>query len=159
MDTSAILQSRRQVPVAVCPRTLASLSDLVTVGRLKFPSEVLKELRRHARPDAPDQLLEWAESVEGNASADAPSLDRVKDVLAVVADILDKDKDSGAEEADPYVLAFAVSLREQAVDARVVTQEVKDSPRKMSLNTAAGILGIPSVPLGGLLRAEQIPQG
>ena len=91
VDTSSILQIRRQVPVAVRPRTLASLSDLVTARRLRFPSEVLKELRRHARPDVPDPLLGWAESVEDDACADAPGLDTVKAVLAVVADILDKD--------------------------------------------------------------------
>mgnify|MGYP001577184291 CR=1 FL=1 len=80
--------------------------------------------------------------------------DKVKAVLSQVADVLDPTKDSGADEADPYVLALAVSLREQSLDARVVTQETKDSPRKMSFNTASGLLGIPSVPLRGLLRAE-----
>ena len=36
--------------------------------------------------------------------------------------------------------------------------KAKDSPRRMSLNTAAGLLGIPSVPLRGLLHAKSNSQ-
>jgi hypothetical protein len=68
-------------------------------------------------------------------------------------------KESGVDEADPYVLALAVKLRLEGHDARVVVQEVKDTPKKLSLNTACGMLGIPSVPLRGLLRAEVIATG
>jgi hypothetical protein len=63
------------------------------------------------------------------------------------------------DEADPYVLALAVRLRGGGHDARVVVQETKDTSKKLSLNTACGILGIPSVPLLGLLRAEGIGTG
>jgi hypothetical protein len=38
----------------------------------------------------------------------------------------------------------------------VLTEETRNYLRKLSLNTARGILGIPSVPLLGLLRAEGI---
>jgi hypothetical protein len=82
----------------------------------------------------------------------------VKDVLAVVPEVLDPDKDTGAEEADPYLLAIATRLRGEGKDARVVTQETKDTPRKMSLNTACGLLGIPSVPLSAFLKFEKIRQ-
>jgi Domain of unknown function (DUF4411) len=77
-------------------------------------------------------------------------------VLAVVRDILDAAKDSGVDEADPYVLALAYKFRGDGLDGRVVTEEMKDSPKKLSLNTACGILGIPSVPLRGFFRAEHI---
>jgi hypothetical protein len=43
------------------------------------------------------------------------------------------------------------------VDARVVTQETKDTPAKMSMNTACGVLGIPCVPLLAFLARESIP--
>lgn len=80
----------------------------------------------------------------------------MKGILAVVPDILDEDKDSGAEEADPYVLAVALRMRAAGTDARIVTEERTDTPTKMSLNTAAGILGIPSLPLNGFVIAEKI---
>ena len=97
--------------------------------------------------------------VETTACDVVPSFEEVKAVLAVVADVLDSAKESGVDEADPYVLALAARLRADGHDARVVVQEVKDTPRKLSLNTACGILGIPSVPLLGLLRAEAIASG
>jgi len=38
---------------------------------------------------------------EGKATEHAPSLEEVKAVLAAVPKVLDPDKDTGAEEADP----------------------------------------------------------
>ena len=70
--------------------------------------------------------------------------------------MLDPDKDSGEDEADAYVLAVALKLRAAGVDARVVTQELKDTPSKMSMSTASGVLGIPCVPLKAFLAAESI---
>ena len=85
-----------------------------------------------------------------------PSLDDVKAVLAVVPKVLDPKKDAGVEEADAYVLALAVGLRRTIADVKVVTNESKDLPNKMSMSTAAGLLAIPSVPLRGFLHAENI---
>ena len=155
VDTSSIIEIRRSVPNAERRQLFSRLSALVGEGRLKFPRQVLEELRRAAIPDAPDALLEWAEQVASGASTE-PEYAKVKALLTEVPDILDPDKDSGVDEADPYVLALAGGLREQGFDARIVTQETKDSPSKMSLNTAAGVIGIPSTPLRGLLLAEDI---
>jgi len=130
---------------------------LVKAGRLRFPREVLDELKRDsADKRSPDRPRTWAQDVEAAACRDLPTFDEVRAVLAVVPDILDATKESGADEADPYVLALAMKLQGQAMDARVVTEETKNRPSKLSLNTACGILGIPSVPLLGLLRAEGI---
>ena len=71
--------------------------------------------------------------------------------------MLDPPKESGVDDADPYVLAVARQLRAAGVDARVVTQETKDTPTKMSMNTACGVLGIPCVPLLAFLATESIP--
>lgn len=100
--------------------------------------------------------MQWTERIAPEACPAQSAFAKVKEILSEVPDILDPNKDGGADEADPYVLALAADLRAQGFDARIVTQETKDSPRKMSLNTAAGVLGIPSVPLRGLLRAENL---
>jgi hypothetical protein len=154
VDTSSIIEIRRSVPNADRRAVFRRLSALVSEGRLKFPKQVVDELRRAANPDVTDPVLQWAEENELDACSTSLAYDKVKEVLNHVSEILDPAKDSGADEADPYVLALAVVLREANLDARVVTQETKDGPRKMSLNTASGLLGIPSVPLSGLLRAE-----
>jgi hypothetical protein len=60
------------------------------------------------------------------------------------------------EEADPYVLAMARRLLAEGKDVRIVTEEKNDTPRKMSLNTAAGLLRLPSVPLRAFLEFEKI---
>ena len=84
----------------------SKLSQLVSQGRLVFPRQVLDELERGADPSGLDQQYLWAKRNQAAAAcAQAPSLDSVKGVLAVVPRVLDPDKDTGVEEADPYVLA------------------------------------------------------
>ena len=114
------------------------------------------ELERGADTQSPDAQYQWAKKYEGKATERAPSLEEIKKILDAVPTVLDPDKDIGVEEADPYVLAVAVRLRAEGKDARIVTEETKEFPRKMSLRTAAGLLGVPSVPLKAFLRFEKI---
>jgi hypothetical protein len=129
---------------------------LVESGRLVYPKEVVVELERVADPRSPDAQYAWAKQFESIATARAASLEDVKTILAVVPDVLDADKDLGPDEADPYILAYAVRLRNGGNDARIITEEKNDTPRKMSLNTAAGLLGLASVPLRAFLQFERI---
>ncbi len=155
-DTSALIDVKSKVPRADRARVFLRMTTLVVEQRLAFPREVLTELRRDAEADTRDEATEWALSVESAACRLAATFDQVRDVLAVVPEILDPQKDSGVDEADPYVLALAVRLRSEGVEARVVTQEVRDYATKLSLNTACGMLGVPCVPLKGFLKIEDI---
>src|ERR1041385_5944855 len=146
VDTSSLIQIKSMVPNAERDALFDALGRLVDEARLVFPKEVLGELRRDEEDNRrPDRPCAWAISAEAEACSVAPKFDAVKYVLAAVPDVLDPDKESGVDEADPYVLALAVRLRADGHDARVVTEETKNAPRKMSLNTACGILGVPSV--------------
>ena len=158
IDTSSIIEVRRAVPVAVRKKTFAGLTQLVNDQRLAYPPEVLDELARNTDLKNPDEQYLWtnANAIAAYARATC-DLNDVKSVLAEVPTILDPEKESGVEEADPYVLAVARKLRAEGVDARIVTQESKDTPTKMSMSTAAGVLGIPCVPLKAFPAAESIP--
>jgi uncharacterized protein DUF4411 len=156
VDTSSVAEVRRSIENSKKPEVFAQMSLLVENGRLVFPKQVVGELERAADPNAPDAQYQWAKQNEAKASAPEPALDEVKSVLAKVPTVLDADKDTGVEEADPYVLAVAVRLRSEGKDSRIVTEETRDTPRKMSLRTAAGLLGVPSVPLKAFLQFERI---
>lgn len=147
-DTSGLIEIK-SLPREERPKLLAQLSKLVKEGRVRMPNQVVVELERYA-----DWIHEWALEVQGIACSGSPSMEDVKDVLAVVPKILDPKKDAGVDEADPYVLAMARQIKMRGDDVRVVTQETKDKGDKMSLNTAAGILGLASVPLAGFLHVE-----
>jgi hypothetical protein len=47
---------------------------------------------------------------------------------------------TGVEEADPYALAPAVHLKRLGHDVTVLTEETKNRPDKLSMNTACGLL-------------------
>lgn len=158
IDTSSIIAVRRDVTVAVRKKAFARLTQIVSEQRLIYPPEVLDELERNTDLKDPDEQCQWCKDNATVAHA-LVTCDHaeVKAVLAEVPTVLDPEKESGVEEADPYVLALARKLRAAGVDARVVTQETKDTPLKMSMSTAAGVLGIPCVPLRAFLAAESIP--
>ena len=152
LDTCSIIEVRRSTQKSERGQIFRQMTRLVTEGRLVYPPEVVTELKRFA-----DAQLAWAESNASTAHSNGScSLDDVKEILAEVPEVLDPDKDTGQDEADPYVLAVARNLRKEGTDARVITEERRDTIRKMSVNTAAGILGIPSVPLVAFLKTEKI---
>lgn len=156
IDTSSVAEVRRSVENAQKANVFRSMSALVLDGKLVFPKQVVEELERTADSKSPDAQYLWAKENEGNVTERAASLEEVKAVLKEVPTVLDPDKDTGVDEADPYLLAIAVRLRAEGKDARIITQEHRDTPRKMSLSTASGVLGIPSVPLNAFLRFEGI---
>lgn len=128
-----------------------ALSGLVAKGWLFFPPEVYHELERGSPANAlaDDPALEWAKSARTQAEK-AANLETVREVLAVAPELVDPDKSD--EQADPYVLALAIDVRGLGFDVTVVTDDFRDKPGKLSLATAAGMLGIVSVPLGGFAR-------
>jgi hypothetical protein len=156
IDTSSIVQVRRAVENTRKPYVFQSMTALVQVGRLCFPKQVVDELKRFADPSAPDDQFKWANENQSKAADYVPTLEQVQQILSMVPNVLDPDKDYGVDEADPYVLALAAHFRGKEKDARIVTEETKDTPKKMSLRTAGGLLGIASIPLIAFLQFEHI---
>jgi hypothetical protein len=71
--------------------------------------------------------------------------------MTEAGDVIDPDK-SGEDEADPHVLALSLYLSDEGFAVTVVTEDRKDRPDKISLNTACGLLRLPCLPLRIFLR-------
>jgi hypothetical protein len=156
VDTSSICEVRRCIASPKQKIVFDRMGALVEAGRLTYPKQVVDELERTADPKNPDPRFAWAKSHEPRACATPPSLDSVKKILETVPAVLDPQKDSGPEEADPYILAMALEFSTEGKDVRIASEETKDTPRKMSLRTAAGWLGLSSLPLKAFLKFEAI---
>lgn len=93
-----------------------------------------------ARSD-PDPIYRWAKKNQAKATRHGVQFGMVKEILAhpQVSRVVDPDK-AGVEEADPYVLALAVYLKREGYDVTVLTEETKNRPDKLSMNTACGLL-------------------
>ena len=139
IDTSSLIQIKQVVPAEHRKMVFAHLSELVERDVLVYPAEVVAELGRAAKPgDMPHQ---WATQNEEHATRHGSMLTEVSQILrhAHVRRVLDPDKATGVDEADPYVLALALHLK-QGSDVMVLTEERRDSPKKLSMASACGLL-------------------
>jgi hypothetical protein len=150
IDTSSLLGVREQFGKSNETKLLSSLDRLVEAAVLFFPPEVLAELERGSAAGADPPLL-WARRNRGKAEKKA-DWETVKAVLRVAPDVLDPDIPD--EQADPYVVALGIDLQGLGIyQTTIVTDDRKDKPTKLSLATAAGMLGLPTVPLHAFLRS------
>lgn len=165
LDTCAVLDVRRCV-VPTDPRqshakrrdAYAALAKLAAAGRLVFPNETLTELQDgHAAVDDKqrDAPLTFADGCKESAMRPA-SLDTVKELLAhkLVQRVMEIDAEK--DVADIYVLALARDLQSEGMEVGVLTQERIDSNKKISVNTACGILGIVCLRMEAFLDQENI---
>lgn len=157
IDTSSIITVRRLIPNSDRKRVLLELDMLVESGALIYPVEVYDELDRYADPARTDDLpYNWTKKNKSHATRHGRCFGEVKDVLSKVPLILDPDKPSGVEEADPYVLGLALKLTAEGSIVTVVNDERKDRPDKISMTTACGILRLPALPLAAFLAVHEI---
>jgi len=129
------------------------LRDFVADGRLVYPTQVIDELEQYRDADEYYRPYEWARENRARATRYGPLLEVVAEILRhpQIKNVLDHEKGEGAEEADPHVLALALRLKREGHEVTVLTQERRDRPRKLSLNTACGLLRIFCLPVEAFL--------
>ena len=156
VDTCSIIEVRRCAPKADQPRIYLALTELVVAGHLVFPREVYGELERDNTPRRIDLPFAWGKKNVDIAARHGTDFEMVRNVLAKTPRVLDHEKPAGADEADPYVLAVALMLRAAGHETTVITEERKDRPQKMSLNTACGLHRLVCVPIMAFLASRDI---
>jgi hypothetical protein len=154
IDSSSIIEIK-QVPPNLRPRILAHLDQMVTQGRLVYPSQMLAELKGYAPRKAlnKDPPYTWAKKHEAQASYPDLLLREAKAILSDHKDLIDPDR-AGRDPADPYVIALAQKLRGEGHDARIVTDDTRQINKKVSVAAVAGLLGVPSTVMRLFLRGE-----
>lgn len=155
-DTSSLIALKSAIPREQHEAAFEALTRLARNRRVYFPREVIGELRRERRDRRRPRTLDWALAVEEFACRIVPSFEDIRAVLARVPESIDPSSESLIEEANPYVLALARTLQSAGHDARVVAEETRDAPPKVSLHTACGVLRIPCVELAGFFRATRL---
>ncbi len=156
IDTSAVIEVRRLYSRGTKQQrknALDVLSRLCRNATLSFPHQVYGELARghdnlQATDDAP---FDWVLENKFAAVSDTELFEHVRAVLDVVPDLVDRHKVSGADDADPYVVALAHKLLTEQLQVTVVSDDRKDQPDKTSIQSACGLLGIPAISMRAFL--------
>jgi hypothetical protein len=159
IDTSSIIEPRRLLSretAAERNRVYRALGALVEEGRLFFPSQVYEELERwHDVGEAEDLPFEWACAFKGRATAAATPDElfvAVRAVLNEVDNLVDFDKVSPADDADPWVVGLALHLAQAGHSVSVITEDRSDRDHKTSMVSACGALELPAMSVRMLLK-------
>lgn len=154
LDTSALIDFKKQIPAASQWQAFKRLEELVVSGEVAMPRQVINEISRTAHPDLPGA---WAPGVRNMLRyPEDVAYHHVQDVMKQAGDVVDPNKTE--EDADPWVAALALELREQGLDPVVVTTDSVDHlPIRIALTTACDRLGIQHVDSRAFLDAVGIP--
>lgn len=158
IDTSSVIGVKQQLEARVQPRIFKALDALVENGALVFPKQVVMELDEGytgSKRDS-DLPLNWIKRNEERGCWAKTDWDLVKLVLASAENLVDEDRTSGIEPADPYVLSLAKHLADDGHRVVVLTEDRNDKPKKMSLATACGLFDIASLPVLAFLKQQGI---
>lgn len=161
VDTSSIIQVRQLMSQETRPTVTAVYAKLISLaqrGTLCFPKGVIDEIRVGPTKfgGGADPACSWADACDSHAVANHEVMHEASEVLAEVPDLLDVSKPSGTDEADPYVVGLALKLLRDGEIVTVITEERNDSPVKTSMNSACGIMRIPSISIRVFLARNRI---
>jgi hypothetical protein len=156
IDTCSVIQIRRIFSPAQQRAVYEELTGKVESGTLVYPKKVVEELERNRKSEKPDPPYEWAHRNEKRATRHGPVLAELKEILAhpQVRNVFDPNKSIGVDEADPHVLALAQYLKKQGALATVITEETRNRPDKLSMNSACGLLRLFCLPIEPYLREQ-----
>jgi hypothetical protein len=156
IDTCSVIQVRRIFTPALQKIVYEALTGKVESGSLVYPKKVVEELERNKRSGKPDPPCEWAKKNEKQATRFGLVFEELREVLAhpQVRNVFDPNKSTGADEADPHVLALAYHLKRRGIISTVLTEETRNRPDKLSMNSACGLLRIYCLPIEPFLREQ-----
>lgn len=153
LDTSALIDLKTIISVSDQWHAFKTLEGLVSDGCVAMPRQVIKEVSGIAHPDLPGA---WASGVRHSLRhpTDVP-YEYLQRVMGAAGEVVDPTKT--VEDADPYVLALALWLRDQGAEPVVVTTDQVDHlPIRIALATACQRFDIPYVDACGFLTAAGI---
>lgn len=158
VDTSSVIEVRRRVPVKMQDQVYEQLTALVNTNVIVYPVQVFDEIKRFSNLNSgkPDRPYEWISHNKDHATRNGTDYNILKNILEhpQVRRVVDPDK-LGVEEADPFVLALACNLRDTYL-VRILSEETKDRPDKISIYTACGHLRLVSMRMEAFLQEQGI---
>ena len=155
IDSSSIIAVREQVSRVHERKVFNALSSLTNGSRLHWPPEVTQEVEAALIADS---AVAWVKAHRESGER-TPQMETVKSVLRKAPLLVDPE--AMREQADTYVVAVALEMASDdlfAPTVTIITEDRRDKPAKLSLATAAGLHGIPTIPLRAFLSSQQIHQ-
>jgi hypothetical protein len=146
IDASAINHVGRQ---ATAPGVFDVLLEMIESHEMCFPDEVLDELERLAKGE---HAYTWAKAAGASRLDRGAAYKHLVAVTHLVPALVDAEAEY--ESSAPCVLAQARSLQLAGFSVRVVTEDVRDKPTRISLAAACAQLDMSWCAVSQCLRDE-----
>lgn len=142
IDTSSVIEIKHVAPKSDWKTIFQDLTAMVTAGSLVYPKQVIDELKAGSLTRGYDRPYEWAKKNAKHATRHGNLFTELSEVMChpTASRVVDPNKAFGVEEADPYVLALAVHLKNNGNSVTVITEESRSTPQKLALPQACGAL-------------------
>lgn len=122
LDSSALIEMKQIVSVSNQWDAFKQLEQMVIDGQIAMPRQVIKEVKEVTHPDMPGA---WAPGVRKQLQHPLDAgFSCIRKVMSEAGDILDVNK--AGDDADPWVVALALHLKEGGHSVCVVTKDVVD---------------------------------
>jgi hypothetical protein len=131
------------------------MTDLLNEGKLCFPNEVVEELERIARNEAP---LVWAKGCAPSRTNKGAPYPFIEWVGQDFPDLIDTTARDTQESGAVYVVAQALTLEDANLSVTVVTNDVRAKPTRASTQQACQHFKIPCMELVDFLAALDLLQ-
>ena len=141
LDTCSLAEMKRLIKIDEQFVVFSMMTELLRAGRLAYPRQVATEMARVKFPDTPGA---WATGYAREVKFSSPSDDCLAEAMGA-AQLIDPQSENDYVDADPYVVAMALQIKEDFPWCRVVvvSDDVRDRmPRKESVRTACARLDL-----------------
>jgi hypothetical protein len=132
------------------------MTDLLGEGKLCFPNEVVEELERIARKEAP---LMWAKGCSPSRTNKGAPYPFIEWVGQDFPDLVDATARDTQETGAVYVVAQALALKDANLGVTVVTNDIRAKPTRASTQEACVHFKIPSRPCVARQRTGTVWRG
>ncbi|MET8256475.1 hypothetical protein [Micromonospora sp. NPDC005205] len=152
IDDHAVLMIPRLCEVDSLPNVLDELTDMVRLGHLCFPDQIVHDCAKWATGET---IHTWIKAVSGHRQLKKLPGKWQEEVLGQCEDLCDYDDENEQSPVLVAAMALMISREHPQVGISVVTEDRSSLPTRMSLNDACLTLGVTSMTARDFLSATK----
>ncbi|MEW2477518.1 hypothetical protein AB0875_27380 [Micromonospora gifhornensis] len=152
IDDHAVLKIPTLCEVDSLPHVLDELTDLVRMGHLCFPDQIVHDCAKWATGET---IHTWIKAVSGHRQLKKLPSEWQEEVLGLCEGLCDYDDENEQSPVLVAAMALMISREHSSATLNVVTEDRSSLPTRMCLNDACPPLGLTAISARDFLAATK----